>query len=82
VGLDQLDKVWRRYVQTATVLHLRSLPDLYVYNRAEVNAMTLGANRPIVVMNASLVSGYSIDEAQTVTDDPPSAGQKVLVLGL
>lgn len=44
--------------------------------------MTLGANRPIVVMNASLVSGYSIDEAQTVTDDPPSAGQKVLVLGL
>lgn len=66
VGPEQLDEVWRRYVQAATILDLASLPDLYVYNRAEVNAMTLGANRPIVVMNASLVSGYSIDEVQTV----------------
>jgi len=66
VGPEQLDEVWRRYVQAATILDLPSLPDLYVYNRAEVNAMTLGANRPIVVMNASLVSGYSIDEVQTV----------------
>ncbi len=66
VGPEQLDEVWRRYVQAATILDLPSVPDLYVYNRAEVNAMTLGANRPIVVMNSSLVSGYSIDEIQTV----------------
>ena len=66
VGPEQLDEVWRRYVQAATILDLPSLPDLYVYNRAEVNAMTIGANHPIVVMNSSLVSSYSIDEVQTV----------------
>ncbi len=66
VGPEQLDEVWRRYVQAATILDLPSVPDLYVYNRAEVNAMTLGANRPVVVVNSSLVSSYSIDEVQTV----------------
>lgn len=66
VGPEQLDEVWRRYVQAAMILDLPSVPDLYVYNRADVNALTLGANRPIVVMNSSLVSGYTIDEVQTV----------------
>ncbi len=66
LGPEQLDEVWRRYIQAATILDLPSVPDLYVYNRAEANAMTLGANKPIVVMNASLVSGYTLDEVQTV----------------
>jgi Zn-dependent protease with chaperone function len=66
VGPEQLDEIWRRYVQAATILDLPSVPDLYVYNRADVNAMTLGANRPIVVMNSSLPSSYTIDEVQTV----------------
>ncbi len=66
LGPEQLEEVWRRYIQAATILDLPSVPDLYVYNRADVNAMTLGANKPIVVMNSSLVSGYTIDEVQTV----------------
>jgi Zn-dependent protease with chaperone function len=66
IGPEQLEEVWRRYVQAATVLDLPSVPDLYVFNQAEVNAMTLGANRPIVVVNSSLISGYTIDEVQTV----------------
>ncbi len=66
VGPEQLEEIWRRYVQAATILDLPSVPDLYVYNRADVNAMTLGANRPIVIMNSSLASGYTIDEVQTV----------------
>jgi Zn-dependent protease with chaperone function len=66
IGPEQLEEVWRRYVQAATILDLPRVPDLYVYNQAEVNAMTLGANRPIVVANSSLISGYTIDEVQTV----------------
>ncbi len=66
IGPDQVQEVWRRYVQAVTILDLPYVPDLYVYNRAEVNAMTLGANRPIVVVNSSLVSGYTIEEVQTV----------------
>ncbi len=66
LGPEQLDEIWRRYIQAATILDLPYVPDLYVYNQSEVNAMTLGANKPIVVMNSSLVSGYTIDEVQTV----------------
>lgn len=66
IGPEQLEEVWRWYVQAATTLDLPSIPDLYVYNQAEVNAMTVGANRPIVVVNSSLISGYTIDEVQTV----------------
>ena len=66
VGPEQLEEVWRRYVQAITILDVPYVPDLYVYNQAEVNAMTFGANKPIVVVNSSLVSGYTIDEVQTV----------------
>ena len=66
IGPEQLEDVWRWYVQAATTLDLPSVPDLYVSNEAEVNAMTLGANRPIVVVNSSLISGYTIEEVQTV----------------
>lgn len=66
VGPEQLEEVWRRYIHATSILDLPLVPDLYVYNQSEVNAMTLGANKPIVVMNSSLVSGYTGDEVQTV----------------
>jgi hypothetical protein len=66
LGPEQLDGIWRHYIQATTILDLPYVPDLYVYNQSEVNAMTLGANKPIVVMNSSLVSGYTNDEVQTV----------------
>ena len=66
LGPDQVPEVWRYYVQAASILDLEQPPDLYVFNDADVNAMTLGANRPIIVLNSSLVSSYSTDEVQTV----------------
>lgn len=66
IGPEQVPDVWRHYVQATTVLDLPQVPDLYVFNRADVNAMTLGANKPIIVLNSSLVSGYTTDEVQTV----------------
>lgn len=66
LGPEQVPEVWSRYVQATTILDLPSVPDLYVFNQADVNAMTLGANKPIVVVNSSLISGYTNDEVQTV----------------
>lgn len=66
LGPDQVPEVWRYYVQAATTLDLEQMPDVYVFNEAEVNAMTMGANRPLIVLNSSLVSSYTTDEVQTV----------------
>lgn len=66
LGPEQIEDVWRWYVQAATILDLPYVPDLYVYNQAEVNALTIGANKPIVLVNSSLISGYTIEEVQTV----------------
>ena len=66
VGPEQLPETWRRYVQATTILDLARVPDLYVFSGADANAMTLGANNPIVVVKSSLIGGYSPDEVQTV----------------
>ena len=66
LGPDQVPDVWTRYIQSTTVLDMPYVADLYAFNQAEVNAMTIGANNPIIVVNSSLISGYTPDEVQTV----------------
>jgi Zn-dependent protease with chaperone function len=66
LGPDQVPEVWRRYIQATTVLDLPSVPDLYAFNGADTNAMTLGANHPIIVAKSSLLGSYTDDEVQTV----------------
>jgi Zn-dependent protease with chaperone function len=66
IGPEQVPDVWRSYVQCASVLDIGVVPSLYVVNGANVNAMTIGAKTPIVVVNSSLVSGYRPNEVQTV----------------
>lgn len=66
LGGDQVPEVWSHYVRCASILDLSFTPDLYVTNNPEVNAMTMGANNPIVVLNSSLVGSYKTEEVQTV----------------
>jgi Zn-dependent protease with chaperone function len=66
IGPDQVPAVWESYVHAATVFDIEPLPQLFVINRAEVNAMTIGAKAPIVVLNSSLVGSYAPNEVQTV----------------
>lgn len=66
LGEDQVPDVWRSYVQCASILDIPTIPSLYVVNDASVNAMTIGARTPIVVVNSSLVSAYRPPEVQTV----------------
>jgi Zn-dependent protease with chaperone function len=63
---EQIPDVWASYVQCVTILDLETTPDLYVINEANVNAMSIGAKTPIVVVNSSLIGSYSDTETQTV----------------
>lgn len=66
LGGDQVSEIWNRYVQCTTVLDLPQTPDLYLMNDSNVNAMTIGAKTPIVLINSSLVGSYTTDETHTV----------------
>jgi len=66
IGEEQVPDVWRSYVQCASILDLPAIPSLYTVNGSTVNAMTIGAKTPIVVVNSSLLSGYRPNEVQTV----------------
>jgi Zn-dependent protease with chaperone function len=66
IGPDQVPTVWESYVHCATVLDLETVPQLFVINDPSVNAMTIGAKTPIVVVNSSLVGSYRPNEVQTV----------------
>jgi Zn-dependent protease with chaperone function len=66
IGPEQVPDIWRQYVQATTILDLATVPDLYAYNGSDTNAMTLGANRPIIVAKSSLLSSYTEEEVQTV----------------
>lgn len=66
IGPEQIPDVWSWYVAAARTLDLPGTPPLYVTNDAKVNAMTVGANQPLVVVNASLLSSYEPNEVQTV----------------
>jgi Zn-dependent protease with chaperone function len=63
---EQVPDVWSRYVQCTAILDLPSIPDLYMLNDPRVNAMTIGAKTPMVLVNSSLVGGYTDDETHTV----------------
>ena len=48
------------------ILDLESTPDLYLINDPFVNAMTVGAKSPIVVVRSSLIGDYTSPETQSV----------------
>jgi Zn-dependent protease with chaperone function len=66
IGPDQVPTVWEAYVRCTTILDLETVPQLFVINNSSVNAMTIGAKTPIVVVNSSLVSSYRPNEVETV----------------
>src|SRR6202789_2460585 len=66
IGAEQMPDLWRDYVSCGSVLALPTTPDLYVTNDPVVNAMTIGAKTPIVIVRSSLVGAYDADETKTV----------------
>jgi Zn-dependent protease with chaperone function len=55
LGEDQLGAVWRAHSVAYATLDLESTPDLYLTQYPIANALTIGAGRPLVVVNSELV---------------------------
>ena len=66
LGSEQMPNLWADYVQCGSILDLPLTPDLYVTNDPVVNAMTIGAKTPIVIVRSSLVGSYEANETRTV----------------
>jgi Zn-dependent protease with chaperone function len=66
LGQNQLPEVWSTYIRCARVLDLEQVPDLYVFSDPEINAMTIGAKTPIVVVNSSMLRAMDTKEVETV----------------
>ncbi len=66
LGEHQVPDTWHLYQQCLRVLDLETVPPLYVTNTPEVNAMTVGARIPMIVVNSSLVAAYEPREIQVV----------------
>jgi Zn-dependent protease with chaperone function len=66
IGDDQLGRLWASYRSCAVSLDLEVIPDLYVTQTPLVNAMTVGARNPVVIVFSSLVGNYESAETQSV----------------
>lgn len=66
LGPNQIPDVFARYTRAGQVLDLGSLPDLYVTQTPFVNALTVGAQKPVVVVYSSLLGDYHDDEVEAV----------------
>ncbi len=66
IGPEQMPDLWADYTRCGSILDLPAVPDLYVTNDPVVNAMTIGAKTPIVIIRSSLVGSYDANETQTV----------------
>jgi Zn-dependent protease with chaperone function len=62
LGTDQLPAIWTLYQHVLGVLDMPEEYDLYITQQPMANAMTVGAGKPIVVLNSATVS--LLDDAQ------------------
>ena len=66
IGDSQMPALWSDYMQCVSILDLPTTPDLYVTNDPVVNAMTIGAKTPLVILRSGLVADYERPETQSV----------------
>jgi Zn-dependent protease with chaperone function len=66
VGPRQLPRVWDLYTDTLATLDMPDTYDLYVMQTPHVNAFTLGAEKPIIVLQSGLVTLLDDDELKGV----------------
>lgn len=66
VGGNQIPALWAAYRRSGHVLDIDQVPDLYVTQTPMVNAMTVGAKHPLVIVYSGLVGSYEDDEVEAV----------------
>ncbi len=62
----QFPDVYQAYMQAASTLDVRELPELYVYAEPRPHAMTIGLDRPFVVVTSGMVDLLDEDELRFV----------------
>lgn len=66
LGEDQLPDVWRAHAIAYKTLDLEPVPDLYLTQFPIANALTIGAGRPIVVVQSGLVQLLNAEQLRAV----------------
>ncbi|HET6509805.1 MAG TPA: M48 family metallopeptidase [Baekduia sp.] len=66
LGPGQLPETWNLHNQVFRTLDLDDVPELYVTQFPVANASTIGAGRPIVVVNSELVRLLRVEERRAV----------------
>lgn len=66
VGPDQLPEMWASHLDVIEVLDLSSRPQLYLARGVWANALTIGTNEPMVIVDSALVSLLDPEQLRTV----------------
>jgi Zn-dependent protease with chaperone function len=66
LGEDQLGDVWRAHARAYATLDLEPVPELYLTAFPIANALTIGADNPIVVVNSELVQLLDAEQMRGV----------------
>jgi Zn-dependent protease with chaperone function len=66
LGEDQLADVWHAHARAYATLDLEPVPDLYLTQFPIANALTIGAGRPIVVIQSGLVQLLDAEQLRAV----------------
>lgn len=66
VDSHQFSRLFRVYNEAAAVLDVDQLPDLYVVANPILNAQTIGLDKPVIVVNSSLLYALDDDELRFV----------------
>ena len=66
LGQDQLPRIWVLEREVFHVLDLEDVPDLYLTQFPEANALTYGSGRPVIVLNSELVRLLDADGLRVV----------------
>lgn len=66
LGANQLPHVWHAHALAYATLDLEPAPDLYLTQHPIANALTVGAGRPVVVVNSQLVQLLEAEQLRAV----------------
>jgi Zn-dependent protease with chaperone function len=66
LGDDQLGHVWHAHARAYATLDLEPVPELYLTAFPIANALTIGAGRPLVVVNSELVQLLDAEQLRGV----------------
>ncbi|HEY2630967.1 MAG TPA: M48 family metallopeptidase [Solirubrobacteraceae bacterium] len=66
LGEEQLADVWMAHMRAYATLDVEPVPDLYLTQMPIANALTIGAGRPIVVVQSGLVQLLDVEQMRAV----------------